>query len=686
MNAAKYAAFRIVEITDIRPQGWIKQFLLNQRTGLTGHQQHGGMPFCDTTVGWAPQVDFLGILSSAPGCQQQEPYFEFTGHPGQGATWVTLEQWGYWLDGVICCGALIEDSSLLQSAGAVIDAILAKADRAGYLGRSSIKNIGQNPKKEHPYLRWPQTVLFRAMMAWHSATGDKRIPIAIQQHYKSETDIDHSLHRNVTNIEAMLWAYSKTGDVALLELATKSYEDYCKHSSSEAASAPSMASDQLPDEHGVSYNELGKLPAILYCYTGREDYLKAVVNGFEKVEKHYELASGLHSSTEYFDGNHALASHETCNISDHTWSLSYLLLATGNSKYADKIEKICFNAGPGAVTEDFTALQYFSCPNQVIADHCSAHTDFKHGSQFMSYRPNPGTECCAANVHRFMPNFASRMWLRKGSDTFVAMLHGPNQLNTSVADQKLSIRAETNYPFEDTIRYQIQSAPKDIAITLQFRVPEWSTAPTLTLNGAIVETTISVGYVSIRQIFKTGDQLDLQVPMKLKIIDRPGGGMVVERGPLVYSLPIHERRERQADIRSTDRFPAWNMYPTSPWNYALAVDRNNLEHSIGVVQKKLNGQNPWASEHAPIQLRVPARRVNNWRILEEKKIECRHYQGALALDSKVETQTIEGDFRFTPPLPSAEEIERSCSNQIETITLIPYGSTRLRITIFPDAS
>ena len=60
--------------------------------------------------------------------------------------------------------------------------------------------------------------------------------------------------------------------------------------------------------------------------------------------------------------------HETCDITDHTWALAYLLQATGDARYADRIEQVIFNALPGSITKDFRALQYFSCPNQVIAD------------------------------------------------------------------------------------------------------------------------------------------------------------------------------------------------------------------------------------------------------------------------------------------------------------------------------
>ena len=79
------------------------------------------------------------------------------------------------------------------------------------------------------------------------------------------------------------------------------------------------------------------------------------------------LIDGVNSSTEALAGNDPLASHETCDITDYTWTMGYYLMATGDGQWADRIEKAIFNAGFGAITKDFRTMQYFSCPNQFIA-------------------------------------------------------------------------------------------------------------------------------------------------------------------------------------------------------------------------------------------------------------------------------------------------------------------------------
>ena len=118
--------------------------------------------------------------------------------------------------------------------------------------------------------------------------------------------------------------------------------------------------------------------------------------------------------------------HETCDITDHMWTFGYLLMATGDAVWGDRIERIFFNAAPGAVTEDFRAVQYFSSPNQAFASRRTGHPGFGEvGLIRQAYRPGCDTECCAGNVHRMAPAYIARMWmLDKSGRNPAAMLYG----------------------------------------------------------------------------------------------------------------------------------------------------------------------------------------------------------------------------------------------------------------------
>ena len=150
-----------------------------------------------------------------------------------------------------------------------------------------------------------------------------------------------------------------------------------------------------------------------------------MVHGYEKLDQQALLADGLHSCSEHIRGKTARDMHETCDITDHTWALAYLLQATGDARYADRIEQVIFNALPGSITKDFRALQYFSCPNQVVATSTSNHNLFMRGLNWMSYRPDHEVQCCPGNLHRAMPNFISKMWMRTADGGIAAALYGP---------------------------------------------------------------------------------------------------------------------------------------------------------------------------------------------------------------------------------------------------------------------
>jgi hypothetical protein len=96
----------------------------------------------------------------------------------------------------------------------------------------------------------------------------------------------------------------------------------------------------------------------------------------------------------------------------------------------------------------------------------------------------------------------------------------------------------------------------------------------------------------------------------------------------------------------------WQVFPTTPWNYALSLNTAADQHSIA-VQESVVGDGPFTREHAPVSLSVKARRVDAWR----------------AEDGVADA------IAQSPVASDAPE---------ETITLIPYAAAKLRITAFPQ--
>jgi DUF1680 family protein len=571
------------------------------------------------------------------------------------------------------CGYLLRDKFLINKAKKYVDFVLKHADSDGYLGPKFLKSYSYCN-------RWSHSIFFRAMMAHYSATGDKRVLSALTKHYLSNTT-PHAEERNICNVENILWVYGKTGNKRLLDCAINAYDKYNLLEHKNETTLKNMLSGKRPTIHGVTYNETAKLGAIFYMYTGKKKYLDATVNAYRKIDKYQMLIDGICSSSEFLKGKDPLDSHETCDIADYTWSAGYLLLATGNVEYADKIERACFNAAPGAVRSDFKALQYFSCPNQVIADYQSNHNYFLRGRNWMSYRPITEVECCTGEVNRIMPNFASRMWLKDKNNNLAAVLYAPSRISTGVGkkQQKVTVIEETNYPFSDSINFIIRTSGP-VSFTLKLRIPAWCSDAQVYINNQPVKIKAQAGkYVKINRKYSDNDRVALILPMQIKISHWPRGGIGIERGPLVYALPVKENRNiGKKEKRANKNFPAWNLYPAGPWNYAFIS--KNLIKNTEIIRQPFCIE-PWSVNTTPVKLRVPARLVSGWKVTRKKSIACQLYG-----DNGLEERIFKGNYSFTPQLPDSKTLKKRLSKKIEMVELVPYGCAKLRIAIFPKSN
>jgi len=619
-KAAQFNVFKEMPITAITPLGWLREFLVRQNTGLTGHREILSYPF--NTCLWSGRI----------------PY------NGNGEDWWRYEQTAYLTDGMLRLGYLLNDTTLIQTGNDGVAYVIAHPMERGRLG--------------HPFFssQWPMAVFFRAMQASHSATSDPKILEALRQHYLSYPIEELRKGRNVVNVEGMLWTYGKTGDPKLLERAEKS----CLGGPMGIGRCLSPGRDI---DHGVTYMEEAKLPAILYAYTGNTNYLAASLNAFKKLDRDHMLPDGVPTSNEFLAGKDIHQSHETCDISDYTWSVGYLLMATGDATWADHIEKAIFNAGPGCISKDFKNLQYFSGVNQVIATGDSNHNKHFHGSTWMAYRPCHETECCAGNVHRFMPNYAARMWMSDTRGGLVAALYGPSSTTLPINQgrQHLSVTQETGYPFSETITFTFNT-PTPVTMPFSFRIPGWCEAPSVTINQRPYDGSLTHGtFVTLNRTFRDGEKIVLHLPMPVKLITWENQGVAVERGPLLFAYPVPEKvttdNQNYGNMRgkkSSDpvNFPALDIRPDGAWNYALAA-KSAAEITLVNTGSKGYPFDPGAS---PVVIKVPAQKVTGWALVEN---------------------------RYTPPLPDRDKV--ACEADIETLTLVPYGSTRLRIGVFPVA-
>lgn len=629
-----YGKSKEVALTQIHPKGWIKEFLKRQANGLGGNPTVSGYPF--NTNMWMEDIHIP------------------VGHAGKDL-W-PYEQTAYFLDGSLRAGYLLGNKDLVSYAQKNFAYTLNNVQEHGVLGQ---------PKADD----WARVVYFRGMMAEYDVTKNQEIISKMSKHFLEKPRLFNN-GRGLMSLEPILWLYDKTGNKKLLELAKSSLHnirntslggEYKKNKLDNEHSSRvlgRMLSDEIPKGHGVGFTEQVKLPAILYLYTGEKRYLDATLNAINKLEKNHFLVDGVQSSVEHLAGKSVDMAHETCDIVDLVWSVGYVLMATNNGHWGDVIERAVFNAGLGALDKEFKAHQYYSAPNQPVAaeETNQFNMDKKWGGMAqgrMCYRTGHDTECCTGNIQRMIPAYVGRMWLKNTkNDGVIAALYGASSFMFLKDKQEIKIHQETKYPFEDQINFEFELKEKN-KFSFTVRIPAWCINPEININGKKLKKFRKVnGMVTIYRMFKNRDTIVLKLPMETKITTwgEYNKGFAIERGPLVYALPVQNKTITFPYIGDPKlvNFPNKLMYPTSDWSYAL--DAKSIKDLT--VNKYTTEQYPWDLAHTPLRINVPVKKVLNWNINGTKHL---------------------GVF--------PKELE--FSKERKMVELVPLGATYLRMTLFP---
>jgi hypothetical protein len=332
-------------------------------------------------------------------------------------------------------------------------------------------------------------------------------------------------------------------------------------------------------------------------------------------------------------------------------SFEMLLKITGNPIWADHCENVAFNSLPAASTADLKALHYLTAPNLVQCDPAKEHV-FDNGGYLLPYSPRVVYRCCQHNVAFGWPYFAEHLWLATPSNGLAAVLYAPSTVEAQVGHGvRVRIEEKTTYPFGETVEFTVKS-PEPVQFPLLLRVPGWCEGSSLAVNGQALPVHASPkSYMSIERAWKDGDRVTLHLPMKITLTTwaKQANAVSVNRGPLSYSLKIGQRWER---IGGTEEWPELAVYPTTPWNVGLIVDKANPAASLEVVKRPIVAGQPFDLDTAPLELLGKGRVIPQWTLFKN----C---AGPL------------------PPSPVKSD------QPAQDITLVPMGSARLRVSVFP---
>ena len=605
-------------LTSIKPEGWLLQQLQIQADGVSGHLDEF----------WPDIKDSAWIGGKADG-------------------W---ERMPYWLDGVISLAWLLDDEPLKSRINLYVDYIIKHQHEDGWLGPRADEKVEASDL-------WSQALAMKMLVVYHDATGDLRIPCAVEKALRSlDGYIDNNplskwgQFRWFENLIAIWWLYEQTQESWLIDLAVRlhaqgfNWKDFF---SQWPITDPTPKGRWNYSGHVVNNAMALKGDALWWRLTENEEDKDAANEMVKKLDKHHGMVTGVFTGDECLAGISPIQGTELCAVVEYMYSLENLISITGDVKYADRLEKITFNALPATFSPDMWSHQYDQQVNQIECSVKENRTWNTNGDDANIFGLEPHFGCCTANLSQGWPKFVAHLWMR-AKNGIAAVAYAPSTLKTEISDVPVKITLDTDYPFREELTFKVE-AESPIGFSLFLRIPEWADNASIEINGDSVPVNINKGFCEIRRKWSGTCDLLLTLPMECRVEKRPGNTNSILRGPLVYALNIAEEKKRINIDKPFRELPHgdWEIYPASPWNYALNISEeiNNV-----VISEHAITDCPFSPEEAPVSITIKGKRVPEW--IEENG---------------------------SAPVPK-NDLKKG---EEEELVLIPFGCTNLRIAEFP---
>ena len=612
----------------IKPDGWLLTQLQLQKDGLNGH--------LGEISAWLQKEDNAWLKA--------------------GGKW-GWEEVPYWLRGYAGVAYLFEDKAMLDEAKIWIESILKSQRENG--------NFGPSAETKGTQDFWPNMIALWILQSYHEYTGDARIIDFMTRYFHFQLTVPDELfmrkswqhYRGGDNLWSVAWLYNRTGDAKLLELADKIHRN----------TANWTKATELPTWHNVNVAQGCREPATYYLFTGDSNMMKASYNVQSLVRRTFgQVPGGMFGADEnarigFFDPRQGT---ETCGFAEQMASDEIMLLITGDPYWAENCEDIAFNSYPAAFMPDYKSLRYITSPNMVMSDSENHKPGIDNAGPFLAMNPF-SSRCCQHNHGFAWPYYAEHLILATPDNGAAAVLFNACEAQMKVADGKeIVIKEMTDYPFDTQISFTVEMNEETVKFPFYIRIPSWTRNVSLKINGkATAVNTESGNYLCIHREWKNGDKVEVNYPMEIsyRTWQVNKNSVSVDYGPLTLSLRIAEKYVEKNSAETaiwdskwqegadTSQWPSYEIYPDSPWNYALQVQSVKLKE-----RKDLKpGVNPFTQADIPLVFEAYGRQIPEWKIDE---------------------------YKLCGVLPDEDAVKSDTSEKLE---LIPMGAARLRISAFP---
>lgn len=610
MNNKNYSFFTSSEL---KPKGWILNQLTLQKNGLNGNLDKV----------WPDIRDSKWIGGSKEG-------------------W---ERVPYWLDGFIPLAYLLDDEDMKNRAKKYIDKILESQQDDGWICPN-----GEKPREK--YDTWAVILISKVLTVYYDCSKDARIPNVVYRILKNYYELlsngqiklfDWAKYRWFELFISLKWLKENVGEepwmLSLGKIMTEQGFDY--DTASELWETP--INRWRFDTHVVNAAMMIKAEAETQDFLGGE-YTDLAEKLYSKLCKFNGTPVATFTGDECLSGLSPIQGTELCSVVELMYSFERLYAATGDVKWAERLERTAYNALPATISDDMWTHQYDQLSNQISCVPFHGNPIFRtNGRDAHVFGLEPHFGCCTANFGQGWPKFALSAFMKNDREV-VSGIFIPSELNFDWKGTSVKINLDTKYPFENTAVYKITASEKT-DIIFKIRIPSF--AKTLTVNG---KPTRKRDYLVINGFKKGETAISVSFDVMPKLEKRPNGLFNASYGSLVFAANIEAEYERVEYTKDgvERKFPYcdYAISPKSEWNFAFTS--NDMKVNNGMLTDI-----PFSSNMPPITLEAEMCHIN-WGYAEGYDNVC-----------------------------AKKPLSRKPLDKPFKIKLYPYGCAKLRMTEMP---
>lgn len=492
-----------------------------------------------------------------------------------------------WLEAVSYSLTIKPDEELEKTADGVIDLIGRAQREDGYIDTYFL--IKEKGKEFTNLLDCHEMYcaghMAEAAAAYYEATGKRKLlDIAcrfldlIASRVGREEGKIHGYSGHPEIELALMRVYKATGD--------RKYLDFCQYLIDERGTEPYFFDEELKARNYINmwggeqkkadrlYNQshkpfreqteaVGHSVRAGYLYTGAADLaaqsgdeslIKACERLWDNAVNRQMYITGGFGATVYgeafsFDYQlpNDLSYTETCAAISFAFFARKMLETDVNSKYSDVLEKILYNGSISGMALDGRHF-FYTNPQETWQEANEKVPYYRHNK---TKRPGWfGCACCPPNLARLITSLGSYIYSSDERGIYVHLFIG-SEAEMPLGERSVKIVQKSEMPWGGRVTLALSGGD----FRLAFRIPAWAESARVSLNGEAVAYYIDKGYAYIDRSWQDGDELEIEFPMEVKLIEAnpnlryDSGRAAIMRGPVVYCIESADNGERLSSIR-----------------------------------------------------------------------------------------------------------------------------------------